>query len=178
MRRVHYSVAMSLDGFIAGPKGEFDWIPEEPDLDWPAFMARFDTVIMGRRSYEVASAQKGGADFPGLDAVVFSSTLRTEDHPEVTIVAEDPAAYVLRLRETAGKDIWLFGGGVLFRALLSAGMVDRIEAGIVPILLGEGIPFLASWVGRVSMKLDETRAYPSGRVMATYDVLPTDHSQV
>ena len=64
MRRIRYSVAMSLDGFIAGPQGEYDWIPNEPEIDWGAFMARFDTVLMGRRSYEATLARR--AEVPSL----------------------------------------------------------------------------------------------------------------
>ena len=75
MRRVVYSVASSLDGFIAGPEGEFDWIPADPDVDFAALFARFDAVLMGRRSYEAARAQ-GEGGMPALPTWVFSTTLR------------------------------------------------------------------------------------------------------
>ncbi|MGQ0703702.1 MAG: dihydrofolate reductase family protein, partial [Gemmatimonadales bacterium] len=142
MRRVLYSAAMSLDGMIAGPQGEFDWIPMDPAMDWNAFMARFDTVLLGRKTYEVAMAQGGGPD-TGMRSFVFSRTLKPADHPKVTIVSKDPATLVRRLKQEPGKDIWLMGGGVLFQSLLQAGVVDAVEVGLVPILLGEGLPFLA-----------------------------------
>ena len=81
MRRIRYSVAMSLDGFIAGPQGEYDWIPNEPEIDWGAFMARFDTVLMGRRSYEAALAGPGGSLFSSMRTYVFSRTLRPRTIP-------------------------------------------------------------------------------------------------
>ena len=142
MRHICYCVAMSLDGFIGGPDGEYDWIPTEPEIDWSAFMGRFDTVLMGRRSYEASIANPGGPAMPGVGTYVFSRTLRPEDHPGVTIVNENLPATLATLRRTPGKEIWLFGGGELFRSLLQLGEVDRIEVGLAPVLLGNGIPCL------------------------------------
>ena len=105
-------------------------------------MGRFDTVLMGRRSYEASIANPGGPAMPGVGTYVFSRTLRPEDHPGVTIVNENLPATLATLRQTPSKDIWLFGGGELFRSLLQLGEVDRIEVGLAPVLLGNGIPFL------------------------------------
>ena len=169
MRQVGYCVAMSLDGFIGDPKGEYDWIPAEPEIDWGAFMSRFDTVLMGRRSYEAALA--GPGLMPGMQTFVFSSTLRVEDHPSVTFVNSDHVAETLALlRRTPGKEIWLFGGGDLFRSLLHMGEVDKIEVGLSPVLLGQGIPFLPSLDRIAPLILTGTRRYPSGIMMLTYDV--------
>ncbi|HET6577647.1 MAG TPA: dihydrofolate reductase family protein [Gemmatimonadales bacterium] len=170
MRRIRYSVAMSLDGFIAGPQGEYDWIPNEPEIDWGAFMARFDTVLMGRRSYEAASAAPGGSVLPGMATYVFSRTLRPEDHPGVTIVGTDLEPTIADLRRRAGKEIWLFGGGDLFRSLLERGYVDLVEIGLVPILLGSGVPFLAGLATRVALHLTDMRRYPTGIVLLTYAI--------
>ena len=169
MRQVSYCVAMSLDGFIGGPNGEYDWIPAEPEIDWAAFMNRFDTVLMGRRSYEAALA--GPGVMPGMQTFVFSRTLRAEDHPGVMIVNDDQVAETLEsLRRAPGKEIWLFGGGDLFRSLLQQGEVDKIEVGLAPVLLGQGIPFLPSLDRIAPLRLTETRRYPSGILMLTYDV--------
>jgi dihydrofolate reductase len=171
MRRVIYSVATSLDGYIAGPNGEFDWIPRDPAVDWGAFMGRFDTVLMGRRTFEV-SARQGSGNLPNMRTFVFSRTLKAGEHLNVTIVAEDAASVVSALRDGRGRAIWLMGGGVLFRRLLKAGLVDVVEAGLVPILLGKGIPLLPSLPRPVPLRLTKTKKYPSGILLLTYDVAP------
>jgi len=171
MRRVLYSVAMSLDGYIAGPNGEFDWIPMDETIDWAAFMGRFDTVLVGRKTYEVATRPGSAASLPDMRTFVFARTLRAGEHPSVTVVSENTASVVEALRQESGKDIWLMGGGVLFRSLLEAGQVDAVETGVVPILLGRGLPLLPSLSRPVRLALTKTQNYPSGIVLLTYDVL-------
>jgi dihydrofolate reductase len=161
---------MSLDGFIAGPQGEYDWIPNEPEIDWGGFMARFDTLLMGRRSYEAALAAPSGS-LPSMPIYVFSQTLRPEDHPGVTIVGTDIEPTMTDLRRGRdGKAIWLFGGGELFRSLLERGYVDVVEVGLVPILLGRGIPFLPGLSTRAALRLTDTRRYPTGILLLTYEI--------
>lgn len=173
MRPVRYSVAMSLDGSIAGPGGEYDWIPEEPAIDWGAFLERFDTVLMGRKTFEVSLDQgggEGGGPSAGMRTLVFSRTLRAEDHPGVEIVAEDAAAVVEAFRREEGKEIWLMGGGELAASLLDAGLMDFVEAAVVPILLGGGIPFLPGLSRRTTLTLIGREECPSGIVLLTYAV--------
>lgn len=166
MRRVRYRVACSLDGYIAGPSGEYDWIVKDPDVDFEALFDEFDTFLMGRRTYEAA-----GAAFPGLK-IVFSRTLRQADHPGVTIVSDNIKQAVDALRGQPGKDIWLFGGGELFRSLLGAGLVDGVDAGIMPVVLGGGIPLLPAPAGRTRLALRNRRIYEkSGIVGLEYDVV-------
>ncbi len=125
MRRIRYSVAMSLDGYIAGPAGENDWIIMDPDIDFNAFISQYDTLLIGRGTYE-PMVESGRVGMPGMKAYVISTTLRQEDHPHVTIISENVNERVAALREEAGKDIWLFGGGILFQSLLDAeGNVGR-----------------------------------------------------
>jgi dihydrofolate reductase len=171
MRRVVYSVAASLDGYIAGTGGEFDWIPEEPEIDWAAFMGRFDTALMGRGTYEVMVDPQTRAVLPEMRVYVFSRTLRAADHPQVTVIADSVAQVVTGLREQPGKDIWLVGGGVLFRSLLEADLVDVVEVAVVPILLGQGLALLPPVSRRTRLALVDSRVYPSGIVLLTYIVV-------
>lgn len=172
-RRVVYSVAMSLDGYIAREDGGYDWIPNEPGIDWGAFMSRFDTVLMGRKTYEVTQGQGGGGGGGhGPRTYVFSRTLKQADHPDVTIVAGDPAGVVAPLRRERGKDIWLMGGGALFRQMLDAGAVDVVEVGVVPVLLGGGIPLLPPGGSGVLLRLTTTeKPGKSGIVLLAYETV-------
>src|SRR6059058_5054196 len=123
MRRVLYRVAASLDGFIAGPHGEIDWIVPDPTVDFASVYAGVDTVLLGRRTYEM-TLQPGAPPWPaGWRIYVFSRTLDPAQHPAVTVVSENIAATVGALRSEQGRDIWLFGGGGLFASLLTAGVV-------------------------------------------------------
>jgi len=169
LRRVRLSVAMSLDGFIAGPNGEYDWIPEDPEMDMPALFKDFDTVLMGRKSYEMAK-RDGHLGMFGLPTIVFSSSLRQEDHAGVTI-ARDPAETVRELRSQPGKDLWLFGGGELFRSFLDLNLVDEMDVAVIPILLGAGLPLLPGPTTRAKLRLLTHRLYrTSGIAFCTYAV--------
>ena len=164
-RQVRYQVAASLDGFVAGPHGEADWIPMDPDIDFGALWAQFDTLLMGRRTYEgmVSQGQSGGAF--GMKTVVVSRTLKGEDHPGVTIIADGLAGAVATLKAKPGKDIWLFGGGELFRSLASLGLVDRVEVALVPVVLGGGIPLAPPPMARTRLRLDGHRLYKKSGIM-------------
>ena len=174
MRQIRYGVAMSLDGYIADADGGFDWIVMDPDIDFAAMMARYDTLVMGRRTYEVTQAMGGGGADPmaGVTTIVVSRTLQQRDHPNVTVVAENWEDTIRQLREKPGKDIWLFGGGALFAAMLDAGLVDALDIGVIPVLLGGGIPFLKPPAKRAKLRLKSHKLYPkSGIVMLEYDVV-------
>ncbi len=171
MRRLRYQVATSLDGYIAGPNGEFDWITMDPDIDFAALFAQFDTAVMGRKTFLATLQQGGSGAMPGLDVIVFSRTLQAADYPAISVVNTDPAESVRSLKAKPGKDIWLFGGGELFRTLLEAGLVDTVEPAVVPVLLGAGLPMLPSPTSRTKLSLSGHRLYPkSGIVLLEYAV--------
>jgi dihydrofolate reductase len=169
-RRVRYSVAVSLDGFIAGPKGEFDWIIMDPSFDFAGLFKQFDTFLLGRRTFELTQQSgRGGELAPGAQTIVFSRTLRQSDYPKVTI-SSDVTKIVSDLKKKPGKDIWLFGGGELFRSVLDAGLMDTVEVAVMPILLSQGVPLLAAGARSPSLKLTASKTLPNGIVRLSYNV--------
>ena len=169
-RRVRYQVAVSLDGFIAGPNGEYDWIVMDPAIDFAALFREFDTAVMGRKTYEVMTAQGGHGAMPGLEVVVFSRSLRPATYPGVRIVNDEPREVVTALKAKPGRDIWLFGGGELFRSLLDAGLVDTVELAVMPVLLGSGIPLLPPGAATTLSLANQKTLSTSGIVMLAYSV--------
>jgi len=169
MRRIRYVLAASLDGYIAGPKGEADWIIRDPDIDFGALFNEFDTILVGRRTF-VLMARAGRGETPGMKTLVFSRQLRQRDYPGVTIVARKPKETLAALRAEPGKDIWLFGGGLLFRSLLGLGLVDTVEVAVSPVLLGKGIPLLPPPAKQTKLKLTGHKIYKTGIVSLQYAV--------
>jgi dihydrofolate reductase len=172
MRQLRYSVAASLDGCIAGPNGEYDWIVIDPEIDFTAMYAGFSGLVMGRRSYEVSLAT-GGTVGPAMPTYVYSRTLPEGEREGVTF-ARDAVAHVRRLKEaSSGKPLWLWGGGQLFRELARAGLVDGVEVAIIPVLLGGGIPLLPPPGERLSLHLRSHRLYKAtGTLFVEYDIRP------
>lgn len=170
MRRLRYAVACSLDGFIAGPRGEADWIIMDPDLDFEAIWGEFDTLLIGRRTFE-GMGKAGRGSMPGVESIVFSRTLDPADYPDIRIVSDGAADFVTDLKAQAGKDIWLFGGGLLFRSLLELGLVDTVEVYVIPVLLGGGISLLPSPARHHPLNLTNHRVYEeTGTVALVYSV--------
>ena len=172
MRKLRYSVASSLDGFIAGPNGEFDWIPMDPDIDFAALYASFSALVMGRRSYEVSISAPEGAPTTPMPTYVYSRTLPEGERNGVTF-SRDPIRHVSMLKETgAGKPLWLWGGGELFGELARAGLVDGVDVAIISVLLGDGIRFLKGPFAPMALQLRAQRQYPkTGTLFLEYEVV-------
>lgn len=173
MTDIIYMFAMSLDGFIARPDGSFDWLeafPADADFDFDAFMNSVSGIVMGRGSYE-AARKDGRWDYARWPTVV-ATNRPVDDLPEnVRAVAGSPAELVadLRGRGAAGR-IWLFGGGDLVRQFLEAGLLDTVEVGIIPVIIGSG---LAAFGGRQPdrwLKLEFSRALANGAMHLRYAV--------
>jgi dihydrofolate reductase len=161
---------MSLDGYIAGPYGEADWIVMDPEMDFAKLWAQFDTLLMGRRTFEAAVARLGASTFQTMKVVVASRTLRPQDHPAITILSDLTKSEMKKLRQQGKKDIWLMGGGELFRVLLEMNEVDSVEVSTVPVLLGAGVPLLPATDRRTTLKLKSHRVYRSGVVSLDYEI--------
>lgn len=168
-RRLRYQVAVSLDGFIATPDGGYDWIVMDPAIDFGALFAEFDTAVMGRKTYEVGLSQGNEGTMPGMNVYVFSRTLTPSSRLGLHITNEDPRKVIAALKAKPGKDIWLYGGGALFRSLLSAGLVDTVELAVMPVLLGDGIPLLPPGA-TTTLQLSDVKTLPSGIIALAYAI--------
>lgn len=168
MRKLILNVAVSLDGLIEGPNGEYDWCFTDQDYGMKAFFNRIDAVFMGRKSYDLMlSLENGMSDFPKMEQYVFSNTLQ-EPASGWTLVQGNVAEQVHEIKNRPGKDIWLFGGAALTANLLSAGLVDELSLAVHPIVLGQGKPLFSSIPERLGLHLLEAKTYSSGMVILTY----------
>jgi dihydrofolate reductase len=171
MRTVTYGAACSADGFIAAADGSYDWIRFSKDAEsiMTDFWRRNDTVLMGRKTWDVAKGQKGGG-MPGVHSYVFSRTLDNIKRKGVTLVKDDAAEFVRELKERPGKDICVFGGGALARSLFAAGVIDEIGINVQPVMLGAGIPLFVDAGRRVDLELKECRAIAKDCIYVVYAV--------
>ena len=171
MRNIVLQVAVSLDGYIEGPNGKYDWCLTDQDYGMAAFFNRIDSVFMGRKSYELTQSM-GNVGMPGfskLTEYVFSTTLN-EVKPGTILIKEEIAAKVKQIKNEPGKDIWLFGGASLTASLLNLGLVDEISLAVHPIVLGGGKPLFSNINKSVALTLTDTKTYSSGLVALTYTI--------
>jgi dihydrofolate reductase len=166
-RRLRYQVAVSLDGFIAGPNGEYDWIPVDPGFDFGALFATFSHFLMGRRTWEALQLLGEADPTRGKEITVVSTTLHAPSRPHVRVVRRVDPEEIRALKASAERDVWLFGGAALFRTCLDAGLVDRIEATVVPVLLGGGVRVIPDGAMH-RLKLLETNSIPGGSVQLIF----------
>lgn len=176
MQTVGYHVAVSVDGFIAGPGGSLEGFLMTGDhvKDYLRVLHEVGTVIMGRRTYQLA-LDAGVADpYPHLETVVFSRSLREQPHAHVTVVGSDLCAYVARLRAREGKGICLVGGGQVAAQLLAAGLVDEVVLKVNPLVLGGGVPVFEGDLSRTRLDHRSTKVFANGVVVSSYGVLAAD----
>jgi dihydrofolate reductase len=168
MRKLVLGLAVSLDGFIEGPNGEYDWCFMDPEYDMMEFFQRFDTIFVGRKTYEMSAGMEGGPEgFPKMKEYVFSTTL---DHVKdgSILIKGDIKSEVEKIKNEKGKDIWLFGGAGLTTSLMNLGLVDELSLAIYPVILGAGKPLFNNIKGRIPLTLLNSKAYTSGFISLNY----------
>ena len=175
MRKVIFGGANSLDNYFARKDDTFDWImwSDEASKFMAEYFKRFDTIVMGRRTYEVMVASgPGGGSYGGMKTYVFSRTLKPRSTKNLEITSEDVVKFVGRLKQQEGKDICIMGGGLLAQPLFEANLIDEIGFNIHPVLLGSGIPLFHEMSHQIDLELIECKSLKNGCVLVTYKVKP------
>jgi dihydrofolate reductase len=170
MRKIILGLGISIDGYIARRDGTFDFLfmPKDFMHEFAAFNASIDTAIMGRKTYDVAKAMGGGGFGQKIRHYVLSRTLPPGERDGLTFVNVSPQKLVDEIRRSKGKNIWLMGGGEIARDFLQADLVDEIHLGIVPVLLGEGLPLFPSGFPQRNFGLMENKSFSRGLISLKY----------
>jgi dihydrofolate reductase len=163
-------IATSLDGYIAKPNDDIDWLFTDADYGITPFLERIDTIVMGRKSYEVL-ARFAPWPYAGKRCHVMTGRPDDFDDDRVTFTSEKPSRLLARLREEPGKDIWLLGGGETVRGFVDTGLVDEMIVSIHPIILGGGAPLIPAGTKETGLTLVDVIRYDSGLVTLTYEVV-------
>ena len=172
MRKLKYHVATTADGFIARQDGSFDCFPLEGDhvSDYLESLRSYDTVLMGRRTYEVGLNLGVTDPYPHMKSFVFSRTMNESPDERVAVIAVNAVAVVRKLKGEEGGDIYLCGGATLATELFTEGLIDEVILKVNPVLLGSGIPLLHGLGKHVDLELMGSKAYESGVVLLSYRV--------
>ncbi len=171
MRKVTFGVANSLDNFIAREDNVVDWLvwDDEVAAISAEFFKTIDTVVMGRKTYEVM-LKSGTTSYPGVKNYVFSRTLKESPEGKVEIIGTDAAAFIRDLKTLEGKGICVMGGGELAKSLFEARLVDEIGLNIQPVLLGSGIPLFYEMSQQIDLELLSCKPLKNGGVFVSYQV--------
>src|ERR1700757_3014783 len=170
MRKVVLGLGMSLDGYIARPDGSVDFLFMPKDYSMAPFFATVDVAVMGRKTLDVGIRMSGGKfNSFGLKSYVFSRSQPAGERDGYEITHQTPAALIAELRKQPGKNIWMMGGGELARDFLKADLIDEMDLGIVPVLIGEGIPLFPGGFPQREFKLIENKAYSKGLIVLKYE---------
>jgi dihydrofolate reductase len=171
MRKVTFGGANSLDNYFARKDDAVDWLlwGDEVRSITATFWKTVDTVVMGRRTYEVA-LRFGTTSYPGVKNYVFSRTLKASVDQKVEIISEDAAQFVRKLKNQEGKDICVMGGGLLAKSLFEANLIDEIGLNIHPVLLGSGIPLFHEISHQLDLELLDCKQFKNGCVFVSYRV--------
>jgi dihydrofolate reductase len=169
MRKVILGVAVSLDGFIEGPIGEYDWCLTDQDYGFSDFFKRVDTIFVGRKTYEMSLGMEGDDTFPKFREYIFSTTLDKVKDGAI-LIKGNVKNEVEKIKKAKGKDIWLFGGAGLTTSLMNLGLVDELSLAVHPILLGSGKPLFKNIKDKINLTLLDTKTYSTGLVSLIYSL--------
>ena len=175
MRKLILGLAITLDGYIEGPNGEYDWCFTDQDYGLTDFFGRIDAIFIGRKSYEIAqqhSKNNNGETIPGMPPLteyIFSNTLTSVKEGAILVTGDSMTA-ARKIKNQPGKDIWLFGGASLYDAMMTAGLVDEIWMSVHPILLGSGKRLFHEQHQRTRLILLESKTYDTGLVSIRYSL--------
>lgn len=167
MRKIVLNLALSLDGLIAGPNGEYDWCFTDADYGMTEFMKSIDSTVMGGKSYRLLLEY--GAPYPELTNYVFTRTEINSPHANVVFVKDNIPSFVETLKRKEGKNIWLFGGAEITQILMERDLVDVLMLAVHPIVLGGGIQLFGKFTSRKHFELADSIRYPSGLVQLIYN---------
>ena len=171
MRKLVLGLAVSLDGFIEGPNGEYDWCFMDPEYNMNEFLKRFDSIFVGRKTYQMSEGMEGGPPgFPKYKEYVFSTTLERVK-PDAILIKNEIKTEVEKIKNQTGKDIWLFGGAGLATSLMNLQLVDELSLAVYPILLGGGKPLFNSLKQRTNLQLLHSKSYTSGLLALRYSLV-------
>ncbi|MCY1119977.1 dihydrofolate reductase family protein [Bacillus safensis] len=177
-RRVILDLAVTLDGFIEGPSGEVDWCIMDPDMDFNKFLNQIDTILYGRKSYDlwgqyIPKNEDSDTDkemwrlVHSKEKYVFSRTQKETDNRAI-LINDNIVEEVNKLKKKPGRDIWLYGGSSLITTFINLGLVDEFRLSVHPIILGEGKPLFIDINKRINLQIVETQKFSSGVVQLTY----------
>lgn len=168
MRKIILGLAVSLDGFIEGPNGEYDWCFTDQDYGLTDFFKRIDTIFMGRKSYELAQQTAEDNPWKGMKTYLFTNTLKSINNENVEIISGNIKNQINIIRKQPGKDIWLFGGAALLTSFVNNNWVDEYWLSVHPIILGSGKPLFQNIVERKNLALVNSKVYETGLVSLKY----------
>jgi dihydrofolate reductase len=180
MRKVALDLAVSLDGFIEGPNGEYDWCMMDEEFDFNSFLNTIDSILFGRKSYQLwgnyipednvpDDEKRIWAETHKKKKYVFSRTLESVESP-TTLISGNIPEEISRIKAQPGKDIWLFGGAGLVTTFINLKLIDILRLAVHPIILGSGKPLFIGISGRVILKKPQARIFSSGVVLLTYQL--------
>ena len=177
-RRVILDLAVTLDGFIEGKNGEVDWCIMDPDMDFPDFLARIDTILYGRKSYDLWGQYIPADEAPESEKEIWNlvhskkkyvfSRTQKEPNQQATFINDHIPEVVSQLKKEPGTDIWLYGGASLVTTFINLRLVDEFRLSIHPVVLGEGTPLFVDLKQRLDLKLVDSKVFSSGVVQVIY----------